>query len=83
MTNLNTAETGAGNETVTVTATVEGIEATCTGEFCFLVGGEEPSEATYEDDVIVTGYEDTGSFTQELDHARVVGHPRQPGPHHR
>ncbi len=63
-TNKNTAENAAGSETVTVNATVTGIHATCTGEFCFLIGGETFTEGTYTDDVLVTGYADTGGMTQ-------------------
>jgi hypothetical protein len=63
-TNKNTAENAAGSEAVTVKATVNGIHATCTGEFCFLVGGNTLTEAVYTDDVVVTGYADTGGFTK-------------------
>ncbi len=64
ITNKNTAENAAGSETETVKATVSGIHATCTGEFCFLVGGEVLTEMTYTDDILFTGYADTGGFTR-------------------
>ena len=54
-----------GHDALTVTSTVEKqIHGTCTGEFCFLVGGEEFTEASYYDDVTTTGWEDTGEFTR-------------------
>lgn len=55
-----------GHNALTVTATVEEeVESSCTGEFCFLVGGEGALEpADYTDDVTTTGWEDTGSFTR-------------------
>ena len=55
-----------GHNALTVTATVEEeVESSCTGEFCFLVGGEGALEpADYTDDVTTTGWEDTGNFTR-------------------
>ena len=58
--------TVGGHNALTVTATVEEeVESTCTGEFCFLLGGEGAlPPASYEDDVTTTGWEDTGNFTR-------------------
>ena len=58
--------TVGGKEALRVTATVEEeVESTCTGEFCFLVGGEgELPAANYTDNVLTTGWEDTGEFTR-------------------
>jgi hypothetical protein len=74
-TNLNTS-TEVDNENpaeVTVDATVEGITTTCTdtkgtpeGGFCFLLeNGGTDHNASYEDKVIVKGYEDEGLFSKD------------------
>jgi hypothetical protein len=67
-TNKNTAENAAGSETVTVKATITGIHSTCTGEFCFLIGGNNLVSGTYTDDVLVTGYTDTGMTQNSTTH---------------
>jgi hypothetical protein len=52
---------------LTVTWTIENqIEYNCSGALCFLVeGGGEGTEGSYTDDVTVTGWEDTGNFSQD------------------
>ena len=74
----DTIEAG-GHNALTVTTTVqEGIESTCTGEFCFLVGGEGAlAPASYEDDVTTTGWEDTGNFVRCTDHQWGGSHGEQ------
>ena len=77
-TNKNTAETGSGKETVTVKATVSGIKYSCTGALCFLLpGGGAGENAAYNDQVMVTGYEDSGTFAADSNHTWSGTHGSQ------